>query len=92
MYLYRRRGGGHNKTLIRMLQAALESIPVTVLSEQESDGDAKEALSFAILGYETIHGRPGNLPGCTGANQPVVLGQIAPGRNYQVLMRQIHHG
>ena len=85
-------GGGHNKTLIRMLQAALESIPVTVLSEQESDGDAKEALSFAILGYETIHGRPGNLPGCTGASQPVVLGQIAPGRNYRNLMRNIHLG
>ncbi len=83
-------GGGHNKTLIRMLQAALESIPVTVLSEQESDGDAKEALSFAILGYETIHGRPGNLPGCTGASQAVVLGQIAPGRNYGDLMRKIH--
>ena len=85
-------GGGHNKTLIRMLQAALESIPVTVLSEQESDGDAKEALSFAILGYETIHGRTGNLPGCTGANQAVVLGQIAPGRNYRDLMEKIHRG
>ncbi len=85
-------GGGHNKTLIRMLQAALESIPVTVLSEQESDGDAKEALSFAILGYETIHGRPGNLPSCTGANQAVVLGQIAPGRNYRDLMQKIHPG
>ena len=85
-------GGGHNKTLIRMLQAALESIPVTAPSEQESDGDAKEALSFAILGYETIHGRTGNLPGCTGANQAVVLGQIAPGRNYRDLMKKIHHG
>ncbi len=85
-------GGGHNKTLIGMLQADLNSIPVTVLSEQESEGDAKEALSFAILGYETIHGRPGNIPGCTGANQPVVLGQIAPGRNYLELMRTIHHG
>ena len=85
-------GGGHNKTLIRMLQTALESIPVTVLSEQENDGDAKEALSFAILGYETIHGRTGNLPGCTGANQAVVLGQIAPGRNYRDLMEKIHRG
>ena len=85
-------GGGHNKTLIHMLQAALESIPVTVLSAQESEGDAKEALSFAILGYETIHGRTGNLPGCTGANQAVVLGQIAPGRNYRDLMKKIHHG
>ena len=83
-------GGGHNKTLIRMLQTALESIPVTVLSGQEGAGDAKEALSFAVLGYETVHGRPGNLPGCTGAHQAVVLGQIAPGRNYGALMRKVH--
>ncbi len=85
-------GGGHNKTLIRMLQTQLSSIPVTVLSGQERAGDAKEALSFAVLGYETIHGRPGNLPGCTGADRAVVLGQIAPGKNYSALMRRIHQG
>lgn len=85
-------GGGHNKTLIRMLQTALESVSVTVLSGQEGTGDAKEALSFAVLGHETIHGRPGNLPGCTGADQAMVLGQIAPGRNYGELMRKVYQG
>ncbi len=85
-------GGGHNKTLIRMLQTRLGSIPVTVLSGQQRTGDAKEALSFAVLGYETIHGRPGNLPGCTGADRAVALGQIAPGRNYGTLMRKVHQG
>ena len=83
-------GGGHNKTLIRMLRRQLVPIPVSVLPSQENAGDAKEALSFALLGYETIHGRPGNLPSCTGADTAVVLGQIAPSRNYRELMRKIH--
>jgi anhydro-N-acetylmuramic acid kinase len=41
---------------------------------------AKEALAFAILAHETLAGRPGNVPKATGANKPVVLGKILPGR------------
>jgi anhydro-N-acetylmuramic acid kinase len=42
------------------------------------DGDAKEAVAFALLGYLTIHGQPGNLPAATGAAGPRVLGAITP--------------
>jgi len=42
------------------------------------DGDAKEAVAFALLGYLTIHGQPGNLPAATGAAGPRVLGTITP--------------
>lgn len=38
----------------------------------------KEALAFGILAWATCHKIPGNLPGCTGANRPVVLGKIIP--------------
>jgi anhydro-N-acetylmuramic acid kinase len=39
-----------------------------------------EATAFAWLARETLQGRPGNLPGVTGARHPVVLGAIYPGK------------
>ena len=41
-------------------------------------GDAKEAVAFALLGYLTIHGQPGNLPAATGARGGRVLGVVTP--------------
>ncbi len=43
------------------------------------DGDAKEAVAFALLGYLTIHGQPGNVPAATGARHSRVLGSVTPG-------------
>jgi anhydro-N-acetylmuramic acid kinase len=40
--------------------------------------DAKEAVSFAILAWATINGLTNNMPGATGADQPVVMGKIIP--------------
>ena len=42
------------------------------------DPDAKEAVAFALLGYETLRERPAGLPRVTGARGPRVLGAIAP--------------
>ena len=41
-------------------------------------GDAKEAVAFALLGYLTLHGQPGNLVAATGAAGPRVLGTVTP--------------
>jgi anhydro-N-acetylmuramic acid kinase len=53
------------------------------------NSDAKEALTFALLDYLALHGLPGNVPACTGAQQSAVLGQIAPGQNYGVVMGKV---
>jgi hypothetical protein len=41
---------------------------------------AKEAVAFALLAYETWHRRPGNVPAATGANRPAFLA-TSPMRN-----------
>lgn len=43
--------------------------------------DAIEAVSFAILANETIHGNYSNLPSVTGAKRKVILGKIIPGHD-----------
>jgi anhydro-N-acetylmuramic acid kinase len=42
------------------------------------DGDAKEAVAFAFLGWLHLRGLPGNVPSCTGAPGPRVLGTYTP--------------
>jgi anhydro-N-acetylmuramic acid kinase len=77
-------GGARNPTLHRMLAAELAPIPVGTVEERGIPIDAKEALAFAVLAYETAHGRPGTLPATTGTSRPAILGSIAPGRGFQM--------
>lgn len=76
-------GGANNPTLVAMLRQRLR--PARVISHRDlgMTDDAKEAVAFAVLAYEAVHGRPGNLPSCTGAKARVVLGKIVPGANYR---------
>jgi anhydro-N-acetylmuramic acid kinase len=71
-------GGAKNKTLMQMLTAEFAKLGVKVATT-ESAGlaiDAKEAAAFALLGWLTWHGLPGNVPSATGATRPVVLGKV----------------
>lgn len=79
-------GGQHNTTLLALLRQRLPHTRVSLSSEHGIDGDAKEALLFAVLAYETWHNRVGCLPAQTGARHPSVLGQITPGGNYAALL------
>jgi anhydro-N-acetylmuramic acid kinase len=76
-------GGASNPTLVAMLRQRLAAVHVTTHEALGLSSNAKEAIAFAVLAYETIHGRPSNLPTCTGAGTQTVLGKITPGANYQ---------
>jgi anhydro-N-acetylmuramic acid kinase len=71
-------GGSYNATLRRMLQERLPETQVFLHEDFGIRGDAKEALAFAILGNETMLGRPANLPRVTGARRAAILGKIVP--------------
>jgi len=73
-------GGVHNDHLMERLAHLMKPVPVAPLETMGLSSDAKEAVAFAVLARETIHGRPSNLPAVTGARRPVVLGDITPGR------------
>jgi anhydro-N-acetylmuramic acid kinase len=69
-------GGVHNQTLMRFLRERLYPIDVGIVDDYGLSSDAKEAIAFAVLANETIHGNYGNVPNATGANKRVVLGKI----------------
>lgn len=71
-------GGVHHPGLMAGLAEMLAPIPVRRFDTVFFDGDAKEAVAFALLAYLTLHGQPGNLPAATGARGARVLGSITP--------------
>lgn len=76
-------GGTHHPGLMASFRRHLDSArgtpqQVRRFDELYFDGDAKEAVAFALLGYLTLHGQPGNLPAATGAARSRVLGSITP--------------
>ncbi len=73
-------GGMHHPGLVARLGLLLNSRGHSLrrFDELFFTGDAKEAVAFALLGYLTIHGQPGNIPAATGAGGHRVLGQITP--------------
>lgn len=73
-------GGCRHPVLWEALRRALEEDGRRLLRFDELffSGDAKEAVAFALLGYLTLHGQPGNLPGATGARGSRVIGAVTP--------------
>ncbi len=71
-------GGAYNPTLCKFLK---QYLPKHIeLSSHENYGisnNFKEVMAFALLGYCTFYRIPNNVPACTGAKKPVVLGQIS---------------
>jgi anhydro-N-acetylmuramic acid kinase len=69
-------GGAHNPLIMAQLTAALAGVDVIPSGALGLPEDSKEAFAFAILAYETFHGRAANLPSATGARRPAILGKV----------------
>ncbi len=71
-------GGARNSALMNSLAAKLSGWSVNSFDEEFFDGDAKEAVAFAYLGWLALAGKFGNVPGATGAKGPRILGSVTP--------------
>ena len=69
-------GGGRNGYLMERLQDLLKPAIVKRTDDFGMNGDSKEAIAFALLGYLRLKERAGNLPSVTGAKRSVLLGKI----------------
>lgn len=69
-------GGSYNPTLLKMLTAYLPDVAILRQENLGSNSNAKEAIAMTILGNQTLHHRPSNVPAATGAKRQVILGSI----------------
>jgi anhydro-N-acetylmuramic acid kinase len=72
-------GGARNRTLMAMLRERLEPRECKIMTTDAAGvpSQAKEAVAFALLAWQTWHGLPGNIPAATGASRSAILGEIS---------------
>ncbi|HWO75012.1 MAG TPA: anhydro-N-acetylmuramic acid kinase [Bacillus sp. (in: firmicutes)] len=71
-------GGCFNHTLVKRIRFHLpKEVEINGTDVHGMPSDAKEAIVFALLGYQCYFKTPNNLPSATGAKRPVVMGKIA---------------
>jgi anhydro-N-acetylmuramic acid kinase len=80
-------GGAKNPAIVAAIEreltdvtasASLQARRVIAFDELFFDGEAKEAVAFAFLGWLHLHGRAGNIPSATGARGARILGALTP--------------
>jgi anhydro-N-acetylmuramic acid kinase len=72
-------GGTKNGTLMRMTRDELLPLKVRVKTSAEFGlpSEAKEAVAFAMLAYQTWRRLPSNVPAATGAKSAAILGKVS---------------
>jgi anhydro-N-acetylmuramic acid kinase len=72
-------GGAKNPTLMAWLANDLRELGVRLRSSDEFGipSEAKEAVAFAVMAFETWNRRPSNVPSATGAKRAAVLGKLS---------------
>ncbi len=71
-------GGARNPALVDAIRERLAPREVRSFDDVFFDGEAKEAVAFALLGLLHLEGEPGNVPSATGAAGPRILGKRTP--------------
>jgi anhydro-N-acetylmuramic acid kinase len=71
-------GGAKNPTLVSSISQAISPIQVRAFDECFFDGEAKEAVAFALLADLHVSHTPANVPRATGAKGPRLLGKLTP--------------
>lgn len=72
-------GGVRNPRLMARIGELARGVRVRDTASLGMPPQAKEACLFALLGFLTVHGVPGNVPSATGARGPALLGSLTPG-------------
>src|SRR5579864_7141794 len=72
-------GGTQNSTLMDMLKHEAANMKLRLKHSDDFGvpSQAKEAMAFALLAYQTWNRLPGNVPSATGAERPAILGKIS---------------
>jgi len=72
-------GGTRNLTLMKMIRREVAQLGLEVLPTDAAGvpSQAKEAVAFAVLAYQTWHRQASNIPGATGAGREVILGKVS---------------
>jgi len=72
-------GGVRNGTLMRMIREELAPLKIRVKTSDDFGlpSEAKEAVAFALMAYQTWRRLPSNVPAATGAKGPAILGKIS---------------
>ena len=72
-------GGTRNLTLMKMIRSEVAELGLDVLPTDAAGvpSQAKEAIAFAVLAYQTWHRQASNIPGATGAEREVILGKVS---------------
>ena len=71
-------GGAKNPALTQMIEQQVDGLVVRRFEEIYVDGEAKEAIAFALLAKLFLERKPGNVVSVTGARGPRVLGKLTP--------------
>jgi anhydro-N-acetylmuramic acid kinase len=72
-------GGTRNRTLMDMIRSEVADLGMNLLPTDAVGvpSQAKEAIAFAVLAYQSWHREASNVPGATGASREVILGKVS---------------